>query len=135
MRYIWSFWLFFYQFVRNDMIFKKLTCLKNKWGNFTVKTDYHFIINRSTDLVECSPPLAQHHDLAKTAWKVDTVPKIKHFLWRLLSKVLPLMENLRHRHVVANSQYFRCCQHSESTNDVFFTCNYAQGVWRLSGMP
>lgn len=106
-----------------------------KDGNFTVKSGYHYIINQSPDLPERAPPLVPHPDLTKKIWTVDTVPKIRHLLWRLLSNILPLLDNQRRRHVVANSQCIRCCSDIETTNHTFFQCLYAQGVWKLSGIP
>ena len=73
-------------------------------------------------------------DLKQRLWKTQTTPKIKHFVWRLLSRSLATGENLRRRHVTQQSQCQRCGIEEETDLHLFFNCPYAQCVWRSSGI-
>lgn len=67
-------------------------------------------------------------------WKCKSPPKIKKFLWRLLSKSLATGSNLRRRHVTRYDQCPRCCSAVETEDHLFFGCPYAQMIWRASGV-
>lgn len=74
--------------------------------------------------------------LKKAIWKLNTAPKIKHFIWRLVSGSLAIGEEaLCLRHISVNSVCKRCCQAEESSNHLFFECEYAKATWRASGLP
>lgn len=68
-------------------------------------------------------------------WKFNTAPKIKHFLWRLLSNVLVVGSTLIRRGITNNAQCRRCCQGTETTEHLFFTCPYAEMIWRGAQLP
>lgn len=82
------------------------------------------------------PPIPEDLTLKKKVWRLKTAPKIQHFLWKLLSKILlPTGENLRRRHITNNSLCKCCYQEEESADHLFFRCYYAQAMWRASGLP
>lgn len=60
--------------------------------------------------------------------------KLKHFLWRLLSKSLATGNNLKRRHVTLNDQCRRCCTAEETEEHLFFECPYGKSIWRDSGI-
>lgn len=65
-------------------------------------------------------------------WQCKSPPKIKHFLWKLLSKSLASGSNLRRRHIARYDQCRRCCYAVETKDHLFFDCPYAQMIWRAS---
>ena len=68
-------------------------------------------------------------------WKVRCPPKIKHFLWQLLSGCIAVMKNLKSRGIQGDICCARCGDPEESINHVFFECLPARQVWALSKIP
>ncbi|KAG2311637.1 hypothetical protein Bca52824_023194 [Brassica carinata] len=62
-------------------------------------------------------------------WSKEISPKIKHFMWRCLSKSLPVAENMAHRHIAKDRRCSRCVADSESTNHLLCQCPYARRLW------
>ena len=68
-------------------------------------------------------------------WKVRCPPKIKHFLWQILSGCISVMKNLKARGIQGDICCARCGDPEESINHVFFECPPARQVWALSKIP
>lgn len=102
-------------------------------GNYTVKSGYHFITTNNQPTVT-PPPLASHPELSKKIWSSPIPPKLKHFFWRIGSRILAIKENLRHRHILVDPFCVRCCDVEETSIHTFFTCPFSQQVWHLSGV-
>lgn len=60
--------------------------------------------------------------------------KLKHFLWRLLSRSLATGTNLKRRHIINDAQCRRCCGAEETEDHLFFGCPYAKKIRRASGI-
>ena len=65
-------------------------------------------------------------------WKLKCPPKIRHFLWQLLSGCIAVMKNLNARGIHGDIFCSRCGDQEESINHVFFYCHPARQVWALS---
>lgn len=104
----------------------------NADGLYSVKSSYWL----ATHLPHQQQFMPVHGDinLKQRLWKTKTQPKIKHFAWKLLSRSLPTGDNLRRRHVTPYSQCRRCGLDDETDHHLFFTCPYAQCVWRALGI-
>lgn len=74
-------------------------------------------------------------DLYQLAWKTDTNPKIRHFLWRCISNSLAVATNLKQRRLLRDTTCARCQGHEESVNHLLFQCPFARLVWALSSVP
>lgn len=74
----------------------------NEDGIYTVKSGYWL----STHLLDQENGLQTYGDanVKHKIWKTDVPTKLKHFLWKLLSKALATGNNLKRRHVVRDSQ-------------------------------
>ncbi|CAA7045267.1 unnamed protein product [Microthlaspi erraticum] len=102
--------------------------LPSKTGDYTAKTGYH--IARS--LLE--KPADNH--LSTINWNADIwlgqfSLKLKIFLWKITQKALPTGENLLNRGLFDSV----CCIHCgelETTEHLFFLCEYARKVWALA---
>lgn len=68
-------------------------------------------------------------------WKMKTAPKIKHFLWRMLSNALAVGAILNHRGIITDPQCWRCCESEETVEHLFFQCFCAQAIWRGIDIP
>ena len=68
-------------------------------------------------------------------WKVRYPPKLKHFLWQLVSGCIAVKKILKARGIQGDTCCARCGDPEESINHVFFECSPARQVWALSRIP
>ena len=68
-------------------------------------------------------------------WKVRCPPKMKHFLWQLVSGCTAVKKSLRPRGIQGDTICALCGAPEESINHVIFECPPAVQVWALSRIP
>ena len=68
-------------------------------------------------------------------WKIRCPPKLKHFLWQLVTGCIAVKKNLHARGIQGDTCCARCGASEESINHVFFECPPALQVWALSKIP
>ncbi|XP_024006886.1 uncharacterized protein LOC112083394 [Eutrema salsugineum] len=104
-------------------------------GAYSVKSGYWFAANH---LVLPQPPLSPLDEtrvaLKQRIWKFRTEPKIKFFLWRVLSEALTVAERLSTRGMLLDMTCKLCNEKEETINHVLFRCPVAQQVWDLSNI-
>ncbi|XP_056842907.1 uncharacterized protein LOC130495523 [Raphanus sativus] len=106
-----------------------------KNGKYTVKSGYQLeraYPDRGNGIIEFGPTVT---DLKAHCWKVRCPPKMKHFLWQLLSGCIAVRKNLKARGLKGDTGCDRCGADKESINHVFFECPPAVQVWALSKIP
>lgn len=107
----------------------------NTIGDYTVRSGYWLYTH---DPSYTGPLLPAPHgslDLKKQIWKLSIQPKIKHFLWRVLSKALATSTRLISRGMAIDPICPHCRNSDETINHVLFTCPFTTLVWRLSHSP
>lgn len=108
----------------------------NKSGDFSVKSAYWLAdsINNSVLIDEAimQPSIIP---LKSEVWKLQTDPKIKIFLWKVLSNALPAAVALLSRGMKVDDCCQICGQEGESVNHILFLCPFARQVWVLSDFP
>ncbi|GKV13708.1 hypothetical protein SLEP1_g24695 [Rubroshorea leprosula] len=106
----------------------RLICRHTINGRFVVKSVYRF----AWDAIYGSS-FNEYNELMKPVWSaiwhMDTVPKIKHFLWKFIWEILPTRLALQHRRVDCASNCCICDQAEESNYHLFFTCHWSKQVW------
>ena len=60
-------------------------------------------------------------------------PKIRNFMWRAVSNILPTRDNLYRRRVPVESTCEFCRQHPETKAHLLWKCPFACNVWSLAG--
>ncbi|KAJ3687279.1 hypothetical protein LUZ61_016443 [Rhynchospora tenuis] len=100
----------------------KLIWDQTKFGNYTVKAGY-----------ECLVKTTYPHSI-EVPWKYiwdwkNLAPKVRIFVWRLLSNGLPLAQNLHHRIQAISPICSRCRQENEYATHCFFFCQGFRMVW------
>lgn len=68
-------------------------------------------------------------------WKIRCLPKIKNFLWQLVTGCIAVKKNLHMRGIPRYICCARCGVEEESINHVFFECPHVLRVWTLSKIP
>ncbi|KAJ3687049.1 hypothetical protein LUZ61_016213 [Rhynchospora tenuis] len=93
-----------------------------KSGNYTVKEGYNCVI---------SGMQVQGGDVQWRyiwSWKM-IVPKVRLFIWRLMTNTLPIAQNLNTRIHAISPMCQRCNQENEFATHCFFFCHGSRMVW------
>lgn len=104
-------------------------------GKFSVKSCYHFVKDSCRSAETSHRPSGSGSSERKWSmiWSMKLPPKIRMFVWRACSNILPTKLALYRRHAVANPFCDRCGLEVESTTHVLFVCREFQEVW--TGQP
>ncbi|KAJ4763344.1 RNA-directed DNA polymerase (reverse transcriptase)-related family protein [Rhynchospora pubera] len=97
-----------------------------KEGRYTVKEGYKWRVQQP--LINTQNQRSMQH-WKKIANLKNVVPKVKIFLWRLLSKTLPIAQNLNNRISAISPMCQRCNEENEFETHVFFFCPGSRAVW------
>lgn len=107
-----------------------------KSGEYSVKSGYWLAFNTNkSELIQDATVDPSLNGLKELVWSIQTAPKIKLFLWRVLSAALPVADQLRHRGIRVDTRCQICGGEGESINHLLFTCSVARQLWALSGVP
>ncbi|XP_056848971.1 uncharacterized protein LOC130499090 [Raphanus sativus] len=104
-------------------------------GKYTVKSGYQVervYPDRDRTLPIYGPSIST---LKAFCWKIKCPPKMKHFLWQLLSGCIAVKKNLKARGLKGDIICDRCGAPEDSINHVFFECPPAIQIWALSKIP
>ena len=93
-----------------------------KAGNYTVKYGYHTArleINEDTAFIG-----RDITTLKAYVWKVQCPPKLRYFLWQILSGCVPVSENLQNRGILCDKGCVRCGATEETINHTLFQARF-----------
>ncbi|XP_062014039.1 uncharacterized protein LOC133730473 [Rosa rugosa] len=107
----------------------------NKNGVYSVKSGYHWV--HSQLITTATSPEASKsgtsHSIATKVWKliwsINTLPKIKSFLWKVLSGATPTFLNLHKRRLSISPICPICDTYEESIEHTLLLCPWVQSVW------
>lgn len=68
-------------------------------------------------------------------WNLEIIPKIQQFIWKVISRALPVYVQLCSRGINTDPTCQHFCMEDETINHVLFLCPHAQATWRCSGLP
>ncbi|KAG7533614.1 Zinc knuckle CX2CX4HX4C [Arabidopsis thaliana x Arabidopsis arenosa] len=110
--------------------------LHTKTGDFSVKSGYWLAFqSNKPELIREANQLPSTNGLKEMIWSTKTAPKIKMFIWRILSAALPVADQIIRRGMSCDPRCQVCGEVGESINHVLFTCSLARQIWALSGVP
>lgn len=75
------------------------------------------------------------NELKSACWKVHTSPKIKTFLWKVLSNAIPVAERILSRGIKCDDRCQLCGKEGENVNHLLFQCDMARQTWAHSCIP
>jgi hypothetical protein len=64
----------------------------------------------------------------KKLWTLDTVPRHKMLLWRILQEAIPVRSKLNHRGVQCDIICPRCLEREETSDHTFMHCHHAAKI-------
>lgn len=109
----------------------------NKSGDYSVKSGYWLasqsINNKILRDIKMLPSINPLKDIV---CNLKTSPKIKSFLWKVLSgAAIPVADKIVERGMSVDSRCQRCGNEGECANHVLFTCSVAIQIWAQSNFP
>ena len=106
-----------------------------KNGMYTVKSGYWVarnLLNRETVDPRVDPSITK---LQAFAWKVQALPKLKHFIWQTISEQLAVTSNLTYRYMRCDNYCPKCGAEDETINHAIFECPPALQTWAHAATP
>jgi len=102
-------------------------------GLYTVKSGYERS-SRETfkNLFKEADVYPSVNPLFDKVWSLETVPKIKVFMWKALKGALAVEDRLRSRGIRTADGCLFCKEKIETINHLLFQCPFARQVWALS---
>lgn len=107
-----------------------------KTGTYTTRSGYQFsesLVDTQQGQGNALPPIEKK--FWRSIWKIKAPPKLKHFLWRVLSGVLAVKDRLRSRGISLDTTCQTCGLADETICHTLFACQKAQQAWELSNVP
>ncbi|ESQ47071.1 hypothetical protein EUTSA_v10028075mg [Eutrema salsugineum] len=103
----------------------RLVWLPQKNGKYSVRSGYGLSVS------ETIPERQRNFNWQKNIWKLQTVPKVKQFLWRAVVEAFPVGVELVRRGIQVD---FACkiCGNPETITHVLRDCQLARKVWNLA---
>ncbi|KAF5442204.1 hypothetical protein F2P56_034891 [Juglans regia] len=98
-------------------------------GQFSIKTCYHFIVDKMRGVQAESSNMQGQQGLWKALWKMAVPNKIKIFAWRACKDGLPTNENLMKKQVVTEVHCDVCFHPLEDLNHAVISCKCIQALW------
>lgn len=109
-----------------------LVWMENKSQQFSVRTAYQVALRLKQQ------PEAEHSSarldgaIWKQLWSLNIPPKIRNFVWRACSNILPTKDNLMKRKIRVEPLCEFCNQQTESVFHILWECPFARNVWALA---
>ncbi|KAH6786600.1 hypothetical protein C2S52_006152 [Perilla frutescens var. hirtella] len=101
-------------------------------GNYTVKSGY-WVMKSIKDSLKSKPSSSLHNsDCWMWFWKLNIPPKIKMFVWRCMSGILPTKFNLVKRGVISDPICPRCGLEIETPEHALRDCKWVSFLWETS---
>jgi|UniRef100_A0A2N9HI72 hypothetical protein len=103
-------------------------------GRFTTRSAYMLQLEEKTQIQGSSSDKSRLHAFWKALWRVTVPSKIKTFMWRACTSILPTKTNLFRRGVVHSYYCPVCNDHAETVLHSLWDCEYAQTAWLNSSV-
>ena len=101
-----------------------LTWGLTKDGRYSVKTAY--MLGKGCNL-------DNFHTAWVELWKLEVSPKVRHFMWKLCTNILPSRALLVQRHLIDSAECHWGCGEQETAHHAIFSCPRFGELWVDSG--
>ncbi|KAK6145969.1 hypothetical protein DH2020_019838 [Rehmannia glutinosa] len=106
-------------------------------GILTVKYVYSSLLQEkicTLNLAECSTDQNLKLVTRQRSWNLKIKGKIKHFLWKCYSNILPTNSNLQQKGVQIDPLCQVCGEGVETIEHIFFFCERAKAIWKVASI-
>ena len=94
--------------------------LHDPCGVYSVRSCYKLLTHRDNDSFTC---------VWRSLWKLEVPSKVRNFLWRAATNVLPTASNLVHRQVVIAPTCSLCNACNETVTHALLECGFVRSCW------
>lgn len=101
---------------------------REKMGHYSVKSAYAALIEQRDSHISSA-----NSGFWRKLWNLKIPLKVKHFLWRASSDVLPTKEQLRAKRVEVCALCPVCNLALENTLHILVSCEFANSCWNIAG--
>jgi hypothetical protein len=104
----------------------------NKKCEFSVKSAYKFLKGRRELMSSNQSNIPRESGIWKKLWKVKSVPRHLHLIWRILHNRPPVKFSLFNRVINCTPLCCFCDQHTETIDHLFMKCDWSKSLWFAS---
>ncbi|XP_048591502.1 uncharacterized protein LOC125576153 [Brassica napus] len=105
-------------------------------GEYSVKSGYWFAEKEAKkEAYVSSQALPSLNGIKSHIWSLNTAPKIKVFLWKVIGGAISVADHLIERGMKVDSRCQICGLEGESMNHVLFNCTIARQSWAICHFP
>jgi hypothetical protein len=101
----------------------------SKDGNYSVKTGYNLLCQWHNATLPGSAQINNQDKIWKKLWSLNTIPRHKVLLWRIIQGAVPVRSELSKRGIPCNILCPRCLLQEETLDHTFMKCHYAAKIW------
>lgn len=101
-------------------------------GSYSSQSGYKMIESLRPGINDLSPVEKR---VWSNIWKLETSPKIRHFIWRALAGALAVSDQLRYRGIPVDRNCKQCSHGVETICHALFNCPPAANTWVAAGLP
>ena len=104
---------------------------ENRRHEFTVKSTYQVALCLNQQVEAEHSKAQEDRKWWKKIWALKVPPKVKTFLWRACSNILPTRDNLFRRKIQIDPICELCSQTRETCDHLLWECPFARNVWAM----
>jgi hypothetical protein len=101
-----------------------------KSGLYSVKSAYRSLVNHNEHLALDEGTITEtsmsDQQMWNSLWKLNVLPKVRVFWWRVLRGILPVESTLKHRHIAQLSRCKICMAMDEDLMHALISCVHAR---------
>lgn len=102
-------------------------------GNYTVKSAYRALVTRNElqapEEGQATSSIIDNQQLWNSLWKLNVLPKVRVFFWRVLRGILPDECTLIHRRIGQQNLCKLCMANEEDLEHALLRCAHAASFW------
>ncbi|KAK9989376.1 hypothetical protein SO802_029615 [Lithocarpus litseifolius] len=104
---------------------------ENKAQSFSVRTAYHVALRLGRKNPAEHSRVQEDKQIWNRLWRLSIPPKVRNFIWRASSDILPTRANLARRKIPIDPKCVICGSSDETVLHILWQCPLAQNVWTL----
>jgi hypothetical protein len=107
----------------------QITWPHSKEGTYSVKSGYNLLKHWSDSEHPSPANTSNQQEHWKKLWNLNTIPRHKALLWRIIHRAIPVRSSLAKRGINCNILCPRCLQQEETIEHAFMHCERASKIW------
>lgn len=112
----------------------KLIWTRNKDGEYSVKKAYRSRVKepKGAENTKASSSYSVSPDTWRQIWKLETIPRVRNFMWRVMNKAIASKEALFHWKCAPDPLCPICENEVETPEHLFLLCPWVRRAWYVA---